>query len=122
MFIYNCRVFTISEYIQMLLLTQIIIKEMQMSAYIVVNSTILNQEKMQEYANADKQLEKYNGKVITIGNLELLSGDNNHKSMLIIEFESKEKANEWFFSKQYQELKINVLDKAVSSTFTLCGI
>lgn len=93
-----------------------------MGAYIVVNSTVLDQDKMQEYIKADKQLDKYNGKIITIGNLELLSGQNPHKSMLIIEFNSKEKAKEWFFSKDYQNLKTNILDKAVNSAFTLCGL
>lgn len=91
-----------------------------MPGYIVVNSTVKNNEKMKEYIESDNFLEEYGGRVITKGVLEVLSGSNPYNSMLIIEFSSKEKAKDWFYSKEYQTLKREVLDKATDNTFITC--
>ncbi len=91
-----------------------------MKGYIVVNSTLKNSEKMKQYISADKYLGKYNGEVITVGSIEVLSGTNSYESMLIIEFRDNESAKLWFNSPEYKKLKNEVLDLAVDSTFTRC--
>lgn len=92
-----------------------------MKGFIVVNSRIKDSAKMQEYIDSNNYLEKYEGRVLTIGTIEVLSGENSYESMLIIEFDSVKIARSWFKSSEYQKLKSEILDLAVDSTFTLCN-
>ncbi len=92
-----------------------------MAAYVVVQGTIKDQEKMLEYrAAAGPTVSKHSGKILCRGPSEVLSGDNPHKLMVVLEFPSKEAARAWYNSAEYQAI-VSTREAGLESTFTLAG-
>ncbi len=89
-----------------------------MSAYIVIPSTIKNQEKMQEYLAMEKYLEQFNGKLIVAGPSQALSGKHDYTNMVVLEFSDANNAKSWFNSTEYQNKK-KILDEATDNSFIL---
>ncbi len=90
-----------------------------MSAYIIVDLTPVNIEKMAVYsAQAAKTLVGYQGEFLSKGSVESLHGSASHTTKVIIQFPSKEKAVNWYNSEQYQAV-IPLRDEAMLSTFHL---
>jgi uncharacterized protein (DUF1330 family) len=92
-----------------------------MTAYINVNFTPLDQEKMQQYGAAvPSTLASFSGKYLVKGRPELLWGESTHSMQVILEFPSKELANAWYHSPEYQALA-PLRNAAMSAVFLLVG-
>ena len=74
--------------------------------YVVANIRVKNQEKFKQFSGmAGPAIKKYGGKVLARGpDAERLEGDLKGIVMLI-EFESKEAANTFYYSDEYQAAK-----------------
>ena len=68
-----------------------------MSAYVIVEIDILDPAGYEEYKNlASATVEKYGGKyIVRGGRTEVLEGDWNPKRIVLLEFESAQRAKEW---------------------------
>tara|TARA_B100000686_G_scaffold248157_1_gene257863 strand:+ start:71 stop:358 length:288 start_codon:yes stop_codon:yes gene_type:complete len=78
-----------------------------MSAYVVFEILINNPERYEEYKRlAPPIVAAYGGKYIARGGkAENLEGDWQPNRIVILEFESVEKAKQWLDSEEYQEAK-----------------
>ena len=74
--------------------------------YVVANISVEDQEKFKQFSGmAGPAIKKYGGKVLALGpDAERLEGDLSGIVMLI-EFESKEAANTFYYSEEYQAAK-----------------
>ena len=76
-----------------------------MSAYVIVEIDILDPTGYEEYKNlASATVEKYGGKYIVHGGrTEVLEGDWNPKRIVLLKFESAQRAKEWLNCQEYRE-------------------
>lgn len=74
-----------------------------MSAYVIVDINVLNPEEYQEYIKlAPATVEMYGGKYLArAGRTEVLEGTWTPNRLVILEFESLEKAKAWLGSPEY---------------------
>ena len=74
--------------------------------YVVANIRVTNQEKFQRFSGmAGSAIKKYGGKVLARGpDADRLEG-NVSGIVMMIEFESKEAANTFYYSEEYQAAK-----------------
>jgi uncharacterized protein (DUF1330 family) len=98
-----------------------------MNAYVVVDLTPQDKEKMQQYsAAAAATIAEYQGEFIAKGGIEALSneplGQNelSFSTKVIIQFPNKEKALAWYQSDAYQKI-IPIRDQGMKSQFHLVG-
>ena len=78
-----------------------------MSAYIIVQIDVKDQEKYNEYKTmVPPTIEAYGGKFLVRGGAtETLEGDWNPERFVILEFESAERAKQWWSSEEYRKPK-----------------
>ena len=76
-----------------------------MSAYVIVDLEIVDPVGYEEYKKlASATVEKYDGTYIVRGGpVEMLEGDWNPKRIVILEFESMQRAKEWVNCEEYRE-------------------
>src|SRR4029434_522002 len=76
-----------------------------MAAYIIVEIEILDPVGYEEYKKlASATVEKYGGKYIMRGGkTEVLEGDWQPKRIVVLEFESAQRAKEWLNCEEYRE-------------------
>src|SRR6267154_4744013 len=76
-----------------------------MSAYAIVEIEILDPAGYEEYKKqAAATVHKYGGKYIARGGkTEVLEGDWNPKRIVVLQFESMERAKEWLNCEEYRE-------------------
>ena len=76
-----------------------------MPAYIVVEIEILDPVGYEEYKKlAGATVEKYGGKyIVRGGKTEVLEGDWQPKRVVVLEFESAQRAKEWLNCEEYRE-------------------
>lgn len=92
-----------------------------MSAYITVNFTPTNPDKLQQYGAAvPTTLAKYSGEYLVKGPAEQLSGDTGFQMQVILTFPSRDLALAWYRSPEYQAL-LAVRDAGMRSQFQLTG-
>lgn len=90
-----------------------------MSGYVVVNLKVLDSEKMAEYsAVAGPSIKKFGGEVLFKGNAEALSGNLGYDMLVIVKFDSVERAKQWYSSNDYQAI-IPTRNLAMEAVFTL---
>lgn len=90
-----------------------------MSCYVVVQSSVLNADKLAQYSQAAAPtVAKFGGKFIAKGAAQVLHGDAEFANKAVIEFASEELAQQWYHSEEYQAL-IALRDQAMNSTFQL---
>ena len=79
---------------------------MMSKGYVVANIRVKDQEKFEQFSGmAGPAIKKYGGKVLARGpDADRLEGDLSGIVMLI-EFESKEAANKFYYSEEYQAAK-----------------
>jgi uncharacterized protein (DUF1330 family) len=77
-----------------------------MKAYVVAAETPKDEAVFSEYAKAvPATLEAFSGKfIVRGGNLKLLEGEWPHSRLVIIEFPSREAAEAWYRSPEYQKI------------------
>jgi uncharacterized protein (DUF1330 family) len=92
-----------------------------MSAYIIVGLTPKDADELQRYgANVPSTLAKYSGEVLVKGPVEQLHGNFDYKVQVILMFPSKENAQNWYHSDEYQAL-IPTRNRGMDSQFQLIG-
>jgi uncharacterized protein (DUF1330 family) len=76
-----------------------------MSAYVIVEIDIVDPAGYEEYKQlASATVEKYGGKyIIRGGAVENLEGDWNPKRIVMLQFDSMQRAKEWLNSEEYRE-------------------
>lgn len=76
-----------------------------MAAYIIVEIEIVDPAGYDEYKKlAGSTVEKYGGKyIVRGGSTEVLEGDWQPKRIVVLEFESAERAKAWLNSQEYHE-------------------
>jgi uncharacterized protein (DUF1330 family) len=74
-----------------------------MAGYIIAEVEVTDPDKFEEYRKlVPETIAAYGGKyVVRGGTLETLEGEWNPKRLVILEFESCERAKEWLNSKEY---------------------
>lgn len=92
-----------------------------MSALIVVDLTPIDKEQLSIYsAEAVKTLIPYQGEFLAKGPIQALHGESKFSTKVIIQFPSKEKAQAWYNSADYQKI-IPTRNKGMDSQFHLIG-
>ena len=76
-----------------------------MCAYVIVEIDIVDPAGYEEYKKlASATVEKYGGKyIIRGGAVEMLEGDWNPKRIVVLQFDSIQRAKEWLNSEEYRE-------------------
>jgi uncharacterized protein (DUF1330 family) len=76
-----------------------------MSAYVIVEIDILDPAGYEEYKKlASATVEEYGGKyIVRGGRTEVLEGDWNPKRIVLLEFETAQRAKEWLNCEEYRE-------------------
>ena len=76
-----------------------------MPAYVIVEIDIVDRVGYEEYKRlAGATVEKYGGKyVVRGGRTEVLEGDWKPKRIVVLQFESAQRAKDWLNSEQYRE-------------------
>jgi uncharacterized protein (DUF1330 family) len=77
-----------------------------MKAYVVAAETVKDEAMFAEYRKAvPATLEAFGGKfIVRGGNLNLLEGEWPHARFVVIEFPSREAAEGWYGSPEYQKI------------------
>ena len=92
-----------------------------MSAYIVVEATVRDQEARDRYGpQASAVLKQFGAEVIMFGPWQLLCGEPGHDMGMIIRFQDKDAALAWYDSPAYQAL-LDIRDAALDCRFRLVG-
>jgi uncharacterized protein (DUF1330 family) len=78
-----------------------------MPGYVIVEIDVLDPAGYEEYRNqAGATVAAYGGKYIVRGGAtETLEGDWKPKRLVVLEFESVQRAKDWWNSQEYRELK-----------------
>ncbi len=78
-----------------------------MAAYFIVDLEVTDRDRFKDYAEAvPSTISAYGGRyLIAGGSVETIEGDWDPKRIIVIEFESLERAQEWWGSENYRELK-----------------
>jgi uncharacterized protein (DUF1330 family) len=94
-----------------------------MKAYVVAAETPKDEAMFSEYAKAvPATLEAFSGKfIVRGGNLKLLEGEWPHSRLVIIEFPSREAAEAWYRSPEYQKIIGLRLSSAVTNLIIVEG-
>ena len=87
-----------------------------MAAYLIANVDVKDAEKIQEYMKATPAIIKlYGGKFLARGgDFEVCEGDWNPKRLVLVEFESMQKAKQFYNSPEYKA----IIDLRHSSAYT----
>jgi len=90
-----------------------------LSAFVIIDFTATDTEKLQRYgAAASPLVARFGGEVLVRVVIEPLYGPTVRHSKLIIRFPDRESAVNWYRSPEYQEI-IPVRDQAMDSQFHL---
>jgi uncharacterized protein (DUF1330 family) len=77
------------------------------AAYVIVQAEVTDMDRFKEYLNESPRIiARYGGKYIARGGeMVVFEGDEKAKRMVLIEFPSLQKAKEWYYSEEYQQIK-----------------
>ncbi|GBL05266.1 DUF1330 domain-containing protein [Glaciecola sp. KUL10] len=90
-----------------------------MTNLVVVDLTPIDKDKMAQYsALAAETLTPFNGNFIAKGEVDVLSGEVQHKLKVVIQFPNIESAKAWYKSEAYQAI-IPLREEAMKSQFHL---
>ena len=95
-----------------------------MAAYIIVEIEITDPQKYQEYVTVvPPTIAAYGGKyVVRAGKAEKLEGDWDPKRVVVLEFESYERAKQWWASEEYRAPKELRQSASVANMIVVDGI
>jgi uncharacterized protein (DUF1330 family) len=76
-----------------------------MSAYVIVEIDIVDPAGYEEYKKlAGATVEKYGGKyIVRGGKTEVLEGDRQPKRIVVLQFDSMQRAKDWLHCEEYRE-------------------
>lgn len=94
-----------------------------MSYYLVANIKINDEDEYQKYVdNVDEVFSKYKGKYLAVDNSpKLIEGKWKYTRAVIIEFKTESDFNNWYNSKDYQEILKHRLNGADCDTILIKG-
>ena len=94
-----------------------------MSFYFVANINIEDQLEYEKYVNeVDKVFSKFNGKYLVVDDKpKILEGNWDYSRVVIIEFETETDFNNWYNSKEYQEILKYRLVSSSSDSILVIG-
>lgn len=77
-----------------------------MAGYLIADIEVTDQEKYDEYRKVvPETIAKYGGEFLIRGGVgENLEGDWNPKRIVVLKFESLDRAKEWYNSEEYQSI------------------
>ena len=95
-----------------------------MSAYVVVELEITNQEAMEPYrAAVGATIVQYGGRFLArAGATELIEGGPEPKRIVILEFADKAAFKRWYNSPEYQKILPARLDNSTARAFVVEGV
>ena len=95
-----------------------------MSGYLIVELEITDAAKFERYRElVPAIIEKYGGRyLVRGGNLETLEGDWSPKRIVVLEFESTQKAKQFLDSEEYAPVKQMRLDSANTNMIIAEGV
>ena len=95
-----------------------------MPAYVIVRVEVTDQDKYNEYLKAGPgTLARYGGKFIARnGEKATLEGPDETRRLIILEFPSLAKAEEWYNSKEYQDAKKLRAGASIGSMVAIEGV
>ena len=95
-----------------------------MAGYVIVNLEVTDPERFAEYAKAvPETIAKYGGKfLVRGGRAEKLEGDCNPKRVVVLKFETYERAREWWASDEYEAPKTLRQSASVADMILVEGI
>ncbi len=95
-----------------------------MSAYVIVDVEVTDQEGFEKYRQmAPASIELYGGKYIARGgDTEIFEGKWQPKRIVILEFENLQQAAKWHQSEEYQEAKTLRNKTANSNMIAVAGL
>ena len=94
-----------------------------MAGYVIVELDVTDPEKFEEYRKlVPPIIEQYGGKyVVRGGDTEVLEGDWKPKRIVVLEFESVQRAREFMDSEEYAPVKQIRFDSANSNVLVVEG-
>ena len=95
-----------------------------MSAYVLSSIKVNNPDNYKEYVTKVKSIvEKFGGEYLVRGwEMTVIEGEWNNTRSIVIKFQSKEKAMEWYNSDEYKPIRQIRHDNAVSNSIIVEGI
>ncbi len=95
-----------------------------MAAYVIVDVTITNPERYAEYVRAvPPTIAAYGGKfLVRGGRTETLEGGWDPKRVVVLEFQTIERAKEWWASEEYRGPKALRQSASVASLIVVEGV
>ena len=90
-----------------------------MSSYIIVESNVLDSEKLKQYSQlAAPTVAKLGGEFLVKGEVLALQGESEFSKRAVIKFSNQLTAKQWYQSEEYQAL-IELRNQAMESRFHL---
>ena len=90
-----------------------------MSAYVIVQGRVIDQEKMNEYgAAAGPTVAAHGGELVCRGPAAILAGDTAYTMAVVLKFPDTQAAQNWYHSPEYQTL-IPTREAALDSVFVV---
>ena len=95
-----------------------------MSAYVLSSIKVNNPDNYKEYVTKVKSIvEKFGGEyLVRGGEMTVIEGEWNNPRSIVIKFQPKEKAMEWYNSEEYKPIRQIRHDNAVSNSIIVEGI
>ena len=92
-----------------------------MPAHVIVTFTPRDREKLKAYSQAaGPTVAAHEGEFVARGPLEVLAGQTEHQMHAVIEFPTREHAQAWYASAEYQAL-LELRGEGMDALFTLVG-
>jgi len=92
-----------------------------MPTYVLVEIDINDPKEYETYKSlTPATVEAYGGKFIIRGNhVQVMEGSWNHDRLVMLEFPDKKTAEEWYYSKEYQEARAIRLKASTAKFFII---
>ncbi len=95
-----------------------------MAGYVIVNLEVTDPERFAEYAKAvPETIARYGGEfLVRGGRAEKLEGNCNPKRVVVLKFETYERAREWWMSDEYKAPKALRQSSSVADIILVEGV
>ena len=95
-----------------------------MAGYIIIDVRITNPDRYREYVKASPAtLEAYGGRfIVRAGKTETLEGDWDPGRIVVLQFDSVERAREWWASEEYKAPKVLRQSASVARMILVDGV
>lgn len=92
-----------------------------MPAHVIVTFTPQDREKLKAYSQAaGPTVAAHGGEFLSRGPLKVLAGSTDHQMHAVIQFPTREQAESWYASAEYQAL-LELRAEGMNALFTLVG-